>query len=124
MPYNTTLEEKINGLTARWKDFNRKKMFGGVCCLLKGNMAFGIWKDFLIVRMDKDRAAASLKLKHVRPFDITGRAMAGWVMVDPAGWKSTAGLAKWIKIGKDYALSLPEKQGKEKKARTLREYRR
>lgn len=126
MPYNTGLEEKIDGLTARWKDFGKKKMFGGICYLVKGNMCFGIWKDFLIVRMDKAQGEKSLRLKNTRPFDITGSAMAGWIMVDEAGWKSAAGLAKWLKIGKEFALSLPEKKGKAKsrKKKTLREYRR
>ncbi len=78
MPYNTKLEERIDGLTARWKDFDKKRMFGGVCYLARGNMCFGIWKDALIVRMDRERSEKSLGMKNVRPFDITGRAMAGW----------------------------------------------
>ena len=47
------LEEKIDGAVKRWQNAEKKKMFGGVCYLLKNNMAFGIYKDFLIVRMDK-----------------------------------------------------------------------
>jgi hypothetical protein len=87
-------------------------------------MCFGIWKDFLIVRMDKDLAKKSLRTRNVRPFDITGKPMAGWVMVEEAGWKGAAGLAKWMKLGKEFALSLPEKKGKKKamKTKTLREY--
>ena len=98
-------------------------MFGGACYLLKGNMCFGILKDFLIVRMDKEQGEKSLKARNVKPFDITGRPMAGWVMVEEAGWKSAVGLAKWIGIGKGFALSLPEKKGKAKKKKTLKEYR-
>ena len=92
--------------------------------MLKGNMAFGIHKDFLIVRMDKDQGEKILKDRNVKPFDITGRPMAGWIMVDEAGWKSTAGLAKWMGIGKEYALSLPEKKAgvKKKKTKKLKEY--
>jgi hypothetical protein len=41
-------------------------------------MCFGIWKDFLIVRMDKEQGEESLKQRNVRPFDITGKPMAGW----------------------------------------------
>jgi hypothetical protein len=74
--------------------------------------------------MDKEQGAKSLKDRNVKPFDITGRPMAGWVMVEKAGWKSAAGLAKWMGIGKDFALSLPEKKGKAKKKKTLREYNR
>ena len=124
MPYNARLEEKIDGAVQRWKDVQKKKMFGGVCYLLRGNMCFGIWKDFLIVRMDKGLAEKSLQGRNVRPFDITGKPMAGWVLVEEAGWKSAAGLAKWMGIGKKFALSLPEKQGKvkAKRTKTLREY--
>jgi hypothetical protein len=124
MPYNTKLEEKIDIAAGRWQNIVKKKMFGGICYLLKGNMCFGIWKDFLIVRMDKEQGAQSLKDKNVKPFDITGKPMAGWVMVGEAGWSSKAALEKWIGIGKKFALSLPEKQKKvkAKKTKTLKEY--
>lgn len=124
--YNIELEELIDGRSKGWADIQKKKMFGGVCWLLKGNMAFGIWQDSLIVRMGRDAAAMSLQGKHVRPFDITGKPMAGWVLVEAAGWKSPAGLEKWLAAGKAFALSLPQKQGKAKarKKKTLREYQR
>jgi len=123
MPYSTNLEAAIDLAIRRWKDVEKKKMFGGVCYLLKGNMCIGIYKDSLIVRMDKDLAEKSLQGRNVKPFDITGRPMAGWVMVQEAGWKSAVGLAKWIAVGKQFALSLHEKKGKAKKAKTLKEYR-
>jgi hypothetical protein len=125
MAYNTKLEDKIDAAAKRWQHVEKKKMFGGVCYLLKGNMAFGIYKDSLIVRMDRNLAEKSLLGRNVKPFDITGRAMAGWVMVQEAGWKSAADLAKWIGVGKRFALSLPEKKGKvrAKKTKTMREYK-
>jgi len=122
--YNTKLETAIDSAVKRWKDVDKKKMFGGVCWLLRGNMCFGIWKDSLIVRMDRGVAEKSLTGRNVKPFDITGRSMAGWVMVEEAGWKSPAALSKWMKIGKEFALSLPEKKGMKKaKRKTLKEYR-
>ena len=51
--YNPKLEEKIDAAAKRWRNLEKNKMFGGVCYLLKGNMTFGIYKDSLIVRMDK-----------------------------------------------------------------------
>jgi TfoX/Sxy family transcriptional regulator of competence genes len=121
--YNAKLEKAIDSAAKRWKYVDKKKMFGGVCYLLQGNMCFGIYKDGLIVRMDKDLAEKSLTGRNVKPFDITGRPMAGWVMVEEAGWKSAAGLSKWMAIGKDFALSLPEKKAKAKKKKKLREYK-
>jgi hypothetical protein len=122
--YNTKLEEKIDAAVKRWQNVEKKKMFGGVCYLLKGNLCFGIYKDGLIVRMDKEQGAERLKDRHVLPFDITGKPMAGWIMVREAGWTDTASLAKWLGIGKAFALTLPEKQGKPKgkKTKTLKEY--
>jgi TfoX/Sxy family transcriptional regulator of competence genes len=120
--YNTKLETTIDSAVKRWKSVDKKKMFGGVCYLISGNMCVGIWKDFLIVRMDKDLAEKSLQGRNVKPFDITGKPMAGWIMVEEAGWKNAAGLAKWMGIGKEFALSLPEKKGKAKKTKKLREY--
>jgi TfoX/Sxy family transcriptional regulator of competence genes len=122
MSYSIRLEEKIDTVVKGWKGVGKKMMFGGVCYLLRGNMCFGIWKDALIVRMDKEQAEKSLALRNVLPFDITGRPMAGWVMVEEAGWKSTAGLAKWVGIGKKFAMSLPEKKAKTKKKK-LMEYK-
>jgi len=125
--YNAKLEEKIDAAAGQWQNVEKKKMFGGVCYLLKGNMAFGISKDSMIVRMDKEQSLLSLKDRNVKPFDITGRPMAGWVMVQEAGWKGAAGLAKWMGIGKRFALTLPEKKAKarakKKKTKTLREYK-
>jgi hypothetical protein len=42
-----------------------------------------------------------------------------------SGWMSKAGLAAWIEKGKQFALSLPEKERKAKvrKTKTLKEYR-
>jgi len=123
MSYNIKLEAAIDGAVKRWKDVDKKKMFGGVCYLIKGNMCFGIYKDSLIVRMDKALAEKNLRGRNVKPFDITGRPMAGWVMVQEAGWKPQADLAKWIAVGKRFALSLPEKMGKNKAKKTLKEYK-
>jgi|GEM_PF-5348469 len=51
MSYNTKLAEMIDTASKRWQNVEKKKMFDGICYLLKGNMAFGIHKDFLIVRL-------------------------------------------------------------------------
>jgi len=121
--YNTKLEEKIDDTVKRWRNVEKKKMFGGVGYLLRGNMCFGIHKDFLVVRIDKKQGKQDLRDRNVQPFGIGGKTMAGWIMVTEAGWKGQAGLAKWIGIGKKNALLLPEKKAKEKKTKTLREYK-
>jgi TfoX/Sxy family transcriptional regulator of competence genes len=123
MPYSMKLEENIDSAVKRWKNMEKKKMFGGVCYLFNDNIAFGIYKDFLIVRVDQGLSEKSLRNKNVKPFDITGRPMSGWIMVNEAGWTGKAALAKWIDAGKRFALSLPEKKTKARKTKTLKEYK-
>ena len=60
-------------------------MFGGVGFLLNGNMLVGVWKDSLIARLGPDEGDEALLEPHVKEFDITGRPMKGWVLVEPEG---------------------------------------
>ena len=48
-------------------------------------MLVGVWKNSLIVRLGPDSYDDALLEPHVREFDITGRAMKGWVLVEPEG---------------------------------------
>ena len=71
-------------------------MFGGIGFLLNGNMLVGVWKDSLIVRLGPDLGDDALKEPHVKEFDITGRAMKGWVLVEPGGVENDDQLNGWI----------------------------
>lgn len=51
MPYSEKLEQRIDAAVSTWQELEKKKMFGGTCYLTAGNMCFGIYKDFLIVRL-------------------------------------------------------------------------
>ena len=84
-------------------------MFGGICYLFNGNMACGILNDDLIVRVGPERYQHYLSKPHTRKFDITGRPMKGWVMVDYNGLESDNDLSAWLRLGVEFALSLPPK---------------
>jgi TfoX/Sxy family transcriptional regulator of competence genes len=86
-----------------------KKMFGGVGFLLNGNMACGVNKKDFIVRVDPERHVALLKKSHVRPFDMTGRPMKGWLVVEADGIKTKQQLSTWIKESIEFASTLPAK---------------
>lgn len=83
-------------------------MFGGTCHILKGNMMCGVYKDFLILRLGEEQALKALNSKHVKPFDITGRPMKGWVMVEEPGFEGSK-LVKWLELARDFTESLPPK---------------
>jgi TfoX/Sxy family transcriptional regulator of competence genes len=114
MPYNDDLKDQIEDIVGQWDGIEKKKMFGGIAYLVNGNMAFGVWKDYLIVRTGPELAAEKLNDKHVRVFDITGKPMRGWLMVEKDSWKKDGELADWLDLGRSFALSLPKKLPKRK----------
>jgi TfoX/Sxy family transcriptional regulator of competence genes len=109
MPYNKSLANRLQSLLKNRKDFSQKEMFGGVGFLLNGNMCVGVYKDFLILRLGKEEANRALKQKHVKPFDITGRAMSGWVMVEKEGIDSEDNLRTWVEASVRFVQTLPPK---------------
>ena len=72
-------------------------------------MACGVNRENLIVRVGPEQYYAALAEPHVRPFDMTGRPMKGWVVVAPDGCATEADLGSWIQRGVAIAQSLPEK---------------
>ena len=109
MPYNEELDSHIKKCVSRWKNTDDKKMFGGVCHLQNGNMFCGVYKDYLILRLGEQRAEEVLRRSFARPFDINGRKMKGWVMLDAQGYKDDGDLKAWLAEAGNFAKTLPEK---------------
>jgi hypothetical protein len=109
MAYAEALAKRIRPLLTHRKGFVEKKMFGGVCCLLNGHICVGVWKDYLIVRLGVSQAVEALKLSRIRPFDITGRAMKGWVMIEESALDDDGELAEWVEKAVRIVRTLPPK---------------
>jgi TfoX/Sxy family transcriptional regulator of competence genes len=109
MPFNENLAARIRTALARKKGVEEKKMFGGVGFLLNGNVLVGVWKDSLIVRLGEEEGEAALLEPHVKPFDITGKAMKGWGMVTPEGIEGDDELKAWIRRAVKFVGKLPAK---------------
>jgi len=108
MAYNLKLAERmraeLNGVP-----FVEKKMFGGVGFLIHGNMACGIHKEDMIVRVAPEKHEKLLKKAHAKPFDTMGKPMKGWLMVEPEGCQTKKQISAWVKEVVDFALTLPPK---------------
>jgi TfoX/Sxy family transcriptional regulator of competence genes len=109
MAFDEQLAERIRGSLGRRKGLVEKKMFGGVGFLLNGNMCVGVHGSELIVRLAPEDTDAALARKNTRRFDLTGRPMTGWILVEPAGLKTDAQLSNWVEVAVNYASSLPAK---------------
>jgi len=103
------LAQRIRSELSQVASLTEKKMFGGVGFLIRGNMACGINKGRLIVRVGQENDEKALAKPYTRPFDFSGKPMAGWVMVDPGGYDSGEELKNWIKLAVAFTLTLPAK---------------
>lgn len=86
-----------------------KKMFGGQCWMLNGNMCVGVHKEYLIIRVGVDAYETLKDMPDVLPMDITGRPMKGWAKVAPRGAKSDEALKHFVQSAMDFVSTLPEK---------------
>jgi len=109
MVYDEGLAQRVRELISDHPGYKEKKMFGGIGFLIHGNMACGVIRDDLIIRVGADNYTESLLKPHVELFDITGRAMTGWVIVKEPGYRNDQDLDSWTSQGLDYALTLPAK---------------
>jgi hypothetical protein len=109
MAYSESLAERIRMMLGRQAGLEEKKMFGGVGFLLRGNLLVGVWKTSLVARIGPEQYDEALQEEHVRKFDITGREMRGWVLVDADGVESDAALRSWIDRATSFVRGLPEK---------------
>jgi TfoX/Sxy family transcriptional regulator of competence genes len=109
MGYDKGLADRVRALLEGKPGFSEKNMFGGVCFLLRGNMACGVLNDDLIVRVGPEKYKEALQMRYTRKFDITGRPMKGWVIVSAEGHKKKRELVAWVERGAAFALTLPTK---------------
>ena len=106
---NGVLADRVRKVLSEREDVSQRRMFGGVCFMIHGNMCVGTWKGSLIVRLDKKDHDKTLAEPHTKPADITGRVMKGWALLEPAGIDSANDLETWVNRAASYAESLPPK---------------
>jgi len=107
MAYSEKLDARI-AIVLKNRETIRRKMFGGTCHLLNGNMMCGVYKNYLILRLGAAESEKALQQPHVKIFDITGKPMKGWVMIDEAALAGKE-LDKWLQKARIFAESLPPK---------------
>ena len=103
------LVARVRPILKNRKGFSEKKMVGGICFLINGNMCVGTWKGSLVVRLDKENHEETQSEPHVKPMDITGKVMKGWALVEPAGIETDDDLKAWVRRAAKFAGSFPLK---------------
>jgi TfoX/Sxy family transcriptional regulator of competence genes len=109
MPYDEQLADRVRKLLARRKGITEKKMFGGLCFLLNGNMCCGVIHDELVLRLGPEGAPQALQQPNTREMDFTGKPIKSMVYLTPAGHEKDAALRQWVTQAIDFTANLPPK---------------
>lgn len=109
MAYDENLAVRIRAALGRKMGVEEKKMFGGLCFLLHGNILVGVWKHSLIARVGPEQADDALREPNVRPMDITGKPMKGWLLVEPDGVADVDAVKEWVQRALKFVGKLPAK---------------
>lgn len=108
MAYDEELADRVReALGEHDVGLSERRMFGGLAFMANGHMACGVLGDDLMVRVGKDHHEDALAQPHAREMDFTGRPSSGMVYVAPAGTRSDADLAGWVRRGLDHVATLP-----------------
>jgi TfoX/Sxy family transcriptional regulator of competence genes len=110
--YDEGLAQRVRERIEDEPGLSEQRMFGGVAFLVNGNMAVGIVKSELMVRVGPEAHAAALREPHARPMDFTKRPMKGFVFVGEAGCEDDDSLGAWVERGVRFAASLPRSAGR------------
>ena len=105
MSFDEKTADRIRKALRARTDVIEKKMFGGLCFMVNGQMCCGLTKTDFMVRVGREKYEEALGQPHARPMDFTGRPLVGMVYVDPRGYSTDAALAKWVQRGVDFVSS-------------------
>ena len=110
MSYDPEAAGRVRQLLSGRDDVAEKKMVGGLSFLVNGHMCCGVTGPALMVRVGADGRGQALGEPYVRPMEFAGRALSGFVCVDPAGFAADDELARWVQRGLDFVSGLPAKR--------------
>ena len=99
------MREDLQGLDG----ITEKKMFGGLCFLMNGNMVCGVHKGGGMFRVGKSREAEARAIEGAAELSFTGRPMGGMIEVADEALADDDRRAKWVALAVTNAASLPAK---------------
>ena len=110
MAYDEDLADRVREALQDVSGVAERRMFGGLAFLVNGNMAVAAsGQGGLMLRVEPADSEELLDQPGVRPMEMRGREMKGWLRIDPAAVENDAELRRWVGVGVGYAGSLPAK---------------
>jgi TfoX/Sxy family transcriptional regulator of competence genes len=113
MAYDEHTADRFRKALAGLEGISEKKMMGGVCFLLNGNMVGGAdrpkdGEPRFMFRAGKDNVDAATALPGAQPMEMGTRKMRGFFFVQETSCDDSA-LKAWVSLCVSFAASLPPK---------------
>ena len=109
MSYDRAAAERVRQLLSGRSDVLEKKMVSGLSFLVNGNMCCGVTGMALMVRVGAENREQALREPYVQPMLFAGRALSGFICIDPEGYAADEALASWVQRGLNFVSGLPAK---------------
>lgn len=113
MAHDPELAERMRAALGSGKEYSEKRMMGGTCFFLNGNMIGGADRSKegdrrFMFRVGKDNVERAAELGALGPLLLGDRVMPGFYFVD-AEQCDAALLGRWLDLALENARSLPPK---------------
>ena len=113
MAYDEALASRVRDRLAGLAGLSEKRMMGGVCFLLDGNMIGAASRTKagegqFMFRVGKENEAEALTRPGATVVTMGGRRMGGFIFVDEAACDDDA-IRDWISLSMSYVSNLPPK---------------
>ena len=109
LSYDPAAAERVRQVLSGRSDVAEKNMVGSLSFLVNGNMCCGITGKALMVRVDTGSREQALREPHVQPMLFAGRALPGFICIEPEGHAADDAPASWVQRGLDFVSGLPAK---------------
>lgn len=109
MAYDEALAQRVRQALQHRDGLSERKMFGGLCLMLHGNMFAGVINDELMLRVGAEKSDGLLARPGARPMDFTGRPMKGYLYVEVSAFTTADGLSDWLDQALSFVETLPPK---------------
>jgi hypothetical protein len=98
MAFNEKIAHRIREALAHLPEVEEKKMFHGICFMVKGKMCLCVRLDEMLCRIGPHNYAVALEMPYCRPMIHNGRTMTGFVFVSEEGIKKKKDFEYWVNL--------------------------
>ncbi|MCB1389411.1 MAG: TfoX/Sxy family protein [Rhodobacteraceae bacterium] len=110
MAYDEGMAELLREALSDVPSLTEKKMFGGLCFMVQGNMLCGVHKGGGMFRVGAQGFERALAVEGTRPMDFTGRPMTGFVEIGYEALGDDEARASLLDLAQSFVATLPPKR--------------